>query len=235
MSVCSAPVWPNCIFFGDSITQRGFDEEGCYLSILASLFQRRADIVGRGFSGYNTRLCLPVLKILFPNPECLRNTSAFLIFLGANDASSGLQKVELSEYKSNLSLMIAHLVEMRFDRSKIFLITPPPVDEIGYVHNSSALEQPITRTFENTKRYANACLEVAKSDDVTCVNLFEAMAAQKNWRDFLIDGLHFARPGGVFCAGILANLLDPILPQKPNFPYWKDALELDLRNPFPLH
>ncbi|KAL5970489.1 hypothetical protein TSMEX_001784 [Taenia solium] len=196
MSVCSGPTWPNCIFFGDSITQRGFDEEGCYLSVLASEFQRRADIVGRGFSGYNTRLSLPVLKILFPNPECLQNTVAFFIFLGANDASSGLQKVELSEYKSNLSLMITHLTEMQFDRSKIFLITPPPVDEIGHVDNSSTLEQPITRTFENTKNYANACLEVAKSEDVTCVNLFEAMVAQKNWKGFLIDGLHFAKPGG---------------------------------------
>ncbi|EUB61576.1 Isoamyl acetate-hydrolyzing esterase 1 -like protein [Echinococcus granulosus] len=235
MSVCSLPTWPNCIFFGDSITQRGFDEEGCYLSVLASRFQRRADIVGRGFSGYNTRLCLPVLKILFPKPECLQNTSAFFIFLGANDASFESQKVELPEYRSNLSLMITHLTEMELDRSKIFIITPPPVDEIGQEPNHLTPEQPITRTFENTKNYANACVEVAKSDGVTCVNLFEAMAAQKNWKDFLIDGLHFAKPGGVFCAEILGTLLDSILPSKQNFPDWKYALELDLCKPFPLH
>ncbi|VUZ56067.1 unnamed protein product [Hymenolepis diminuta] len=32
--------WPKCIFFGDSITQRGYDVEGCYLGALASRFQR---------------------------------------------------------------------------------------------------------------------------------------------------------------------------------------------------
>lgn len=103
--------------------QRGYDVEGCYLGALTSRFQRfvnfyycwiclifrRADIVGRGFSGYTTRLCLPLLKILYPNAESLQNTAAFFIFLGANDASFGWQKVDLPEYKSNLCHMISYL------------------------------------------------------------------------------------------------------------------------------
>ncbi|VUZ56066.1 unnamed protein product [Hymenolepis diminuta] len=120
--------WPKCIFFGDSITQRGYDVEGCYLGALASRFQRRVDIVGRGFSGYTTRLCLPLLKILYPNAESLQNTAAFFIFLGANDASFGSQKVDLPEYKSNLCQMISYLqVEHLREPLKTLRSTPMPV------------------------------------------------------------------------------------------------------------
>ncbi|KAM7543196.1 hypothetical protein Aperf_G00000006871 [Anoplocephala perfoliata] len=223
-----------CIFFGDSITKRGYDIEGCYLSVLASRFQRRGDVVGRGFSGYNTRLCLPLLKQLFPSADSLQNTAAFFIFLGANDASLGSQKVELPEYKSNLCQMISYLCSLKLDKPQIFLITPPPVDEKKGEPLCIALHTPFTRTFENTKKYADACLEVAKTEGVMGVDLFEAMAAQERWKDFLIDGLHFSASGGRFCAEILGNLLENILPQ-PNFPDWQDALKLDLSKPIPLH
>ncbi|VDD74391.1 unnamed protein product [Mesocestoides corti] len=211
---------------------RGFDEEGCYLSVLASRFQRRADIVGKGFSGYNTRLCLPVLKVLFPNPESLLHTAAFFIFLGANDASFGSQKIEIPEYKQNLTLMVAHLSNMNLDREKIVLVTPPPVDETG----QEARNEPFARTFENTKKYAAACAEVAKEQRVAYVDLFEAIAAQENWKSFFIDGLHFAKPGGLFCGKVLGDALEPLLPSSmPFFPDWREALKLDLSNPFPLH
>ncbi len=65
--------------------------------------------MNRGFSGYTTRACLPLIKTLFPNPESLQNTAGFFIFLGANDASFESQKVELPEYKQNLAAMIQHL------------------------------------------------------------------------------------------------------------------------------
>ncbi|KAM7542555.1 hypothetical protein Aperf_G00000006901 [Anoplocephala perfoliata] len=224
-----------CIFFGDSITQRGYDIEGCYLSVLASKFQRRGDIIGRGFFGYNTRLCLPLLKQLFPNVDSVQNTAAFFIFLGANDASFESQKVELTEYKSNLRRMISYLCSLKLDKSKIYLISPPPVDEKKLEPLCIALDTPFSRTFENTKKYADACLEVAKMEGVTGVNLFDAMAAQEQWKDFLIDGIHFSASGGTFCAEILGNLLENILPPQPNFPDWQDALKLDLSKPIPLH
>ncbi|KAM3171724.1 hypothetical protein ACTXT7_016033 [Hymenolepis weldensis] len=224
--------WPKCIFFE---AQRGYDVEGCYLGALGSRFQRRADIVGRGFSGYTTRLCLPLLKILYPNAESLQNTAAFFIFLGANDASFGSQKVDLPEYKSNLCQMISYLQSLNFEKSKMFIITPPPVDETKKEPDSIALGRTFERTFENAQKYADACLEVAKQEGVTCVNIFAAMAAQINWRDYLIDGLHFSRQGGMFCAEILGTILENILPQKMNFPDWQDALKLDLSKPFPRH
>nr|CDS33527.1 isoamyl acetate hydrolyzing esterase 1 [Hymenolepis microstoma] len=225
--------WPKCIFFGDSLTQFGYTDEGCYLSILSSKFQRRVDIVGRGFSGYTTRLCLPLMKVLYPNAESLQNTTAFFIFLGANDASFRWQKVDIPEYKSNLRQMVSYLQSLKLEKLKIFLITPPPMDENKKEPDCIALDRPFTRTFENAKKYAEACLEVAMEKAVACVNIFAAIVAQENWKDYLIDGLHFSRKGGMFLAEILSSILEDFLPQKMNFPEWRDALKLDLSKPFP--
>ena len=46
---------PKIVLFGDSITQLSFSAKdrgfGCYIS---DAFQRRADVLNRGYSGYNT-------------------------------------------------------------------------------------------------------------------------------------------------------------------------------------
>lgn len=64
---------------------------------------RKADIISRGFSGYNTRQC----KALLPYLETdFQNISIAGVFLGANDANDPLvnpqQGVPLDEYKENL-------------------------------------------------------------------------------------------------------------------------------------
>ncbi|KAH8023210.1 hypothetical protein HPB51_011324 [Rhipicephalus microplus] len=71
-------VYPRIYLFGDSLTQRSHSDEGCWGSLVAEAFEsaselsrcryssacldqwfscRRCDVVVRGFSGYNTRMC----------------------------------------------------------------------------------------------------------------------------------------------------------------------------------
>ncbi len=52
---------------------------------LANSYQRKADIINRGFNGYNSRWALHLLDRVFPeeNPELLLAT----VFFGANDAA----------------------------------------------------------------------------------------------------------------------------------------------------
>lgn len=105
-------VYPRIFLFGDSLTQRSFSEEGCWGSLVAEAFERRCDVVVRGFSGYNTRMCKYVLPRIF-GPEDAGSVAAFVIFLGANDCSEpsdpGKQNVTLQEYVSNLEEMLHHL------------------------------------------------------------------------------------------------------------------------------
>ena len=53
--------YPRVILFGDSLTQYSFSHEGGWGTMLADKLQRKADVVVRGYSGYNTRWCRIIL------------------------------------------------------------------------------------------------------------------------------------------------------------------------------
>lgn len=73
----------------------------------------QADVVLRGYSGYNTRWALKVMSRAFDG-LCADGEwpLALTVFFGANDASipdrsSGFQHVPLDEYQSNLRSIIS--------------------------------------------------------------------------------------------------------------------------------
>lgn len=62
-----------------------FDPERLgWLALLAHWWERRFDVVNRGFSGYNTRWLLPLVDRLFV-PGGAAPVKLITIFLGAND------------------------------------------------------------------------------------------------------------------------------------------------------
>ncbi|CAN0465067.1 unnamed protein product [Hapterophycus canaliculatus] len=66
---------------------RRFDAERLgWLSLLAHWWERRFDVVNRGFSGYNTRWLMPLVeKIFVPDRDGNAPVKLVTIFLGAND------------------------------------------------------------------------------------------------------------------------------------------------------
>lgn len=57
-----------------------------WLALLAHWWERRFDVVNRGFSGYNTRWLLPLAKKLFvKDAAAAAPPELVMIFLGAND------------------------------------------------------------------------------------------------------------------------------------------------------
>ena len=48
--------WPRFVLLGDSLSQNAFDQDGSGTA-LQNLYQRRMDILNRGFSGYPTETC----------------------------------------------------------------------------------------------------------------------------------------------------------------------------------
>uniref|UniRef100_A0A0X3Q151 Isoamyl acetate-hydrolyzing esterase 1 homolog n=2 Tax=Schistocephalus solidus TaxID=70667 RepID=A0A0X3Q151_SCHSO len=164
------------------------------------------------------------------NPEDLKNCALFTIWLGANDASLAEQKVELPEYRNNLSQMITYLSsDLGLSSERIVLINPPPIDE-----TKEDPDKPKIRTLENTRLYAKACIEVAKANGVECVDMFNALLNQEDWQSYLIDGLHFCRKGSNFVTERLIPVVESRLsPCAMIFPHWVEALKLDLRKPIP--
>jgi len=191
---------PSIALFGDSITQFSFSEGG-WGACLADTYQRRADILNRGYSGYNTRWALRLLEQVFP--ESREPPVAATMFFGANDAAlpdgcAARQHVPVAEYKENLARMVA-VVRSRGVRS-IILITPPPVHEPARLEDLRARgEQGVElpeRTNEAVGQYARAVCEVAQDLDAPVVNLWKAFQQQEGWQTSLLnDGLHLTAAG----------------------------------------
>lgn len=76
---------PQFVLFGDSITQKSFGPGG-WGGALADAYQRRVDIINRGYSGYNTPWALPLLDHIFP-AEITGKVQLATVFFGANDAT----------------------------------------------------------------------------------------------------------------------------------------------------
>jgi lysophospholipase L1-like esterase len=99
------------VFFGDSITQHGFnvDIKG-WVAQLAHWWTRRIDVVNRGFSGYNSRWG----KLIVEDVVNRENPDFVFIFFGANDAvdESVLQHVPLQEYEENMREIIVKIKQV---------------------------------------------------------------------------------------------------------------------------
>jgi len=105
-------VRPQVVLFGDSITEQSF-RPGGWGAAVADTYSRKADVVVRGYSGYNTRWALFLMHHIFPL-DGIAPPLATTIFFGANDAAllgrtSERQHVPVSEYKENLKNIVNHL------------------------------------------------------------------------------------------------------------------------------
>ncbi len=207
------------VLFGDSITQFGYSlsEQG-WCAALASRFQRRADIIHRGFSGYNTRWA----KALLPSLVNADNVPEFIvIFFGANDAATDdHQHVPLSEYRDNLTAMCQYLFGLGMPGSSVLLVTPPPVHDEDWEAMSGIHGN---RTFAKAQQYASAVMEVGASLGVGVVNVFREIAKKKDFRECLMDGLHLGDHGNEILAEmVIAVLEERLTGWNPVFPDWTD-------------
>ncbi|KAL4019577.1 hypothetical protein IC575_018329 [Cucumis melo] len=194
---------PKIYLFGDSITEFSFADGG-WGSALTNHFTRKADVVVRGYSGYNTRWALKVIERVFPPSEEREAASplAVTVFFGANDAClpdryGAFQHVPLHEYKQNL-ISIVTFLKKKWPATRILLITPPPIDEEGRLQNPyvpNPLNEP-ERTNDAAGAYANACIAVAKECGVSVIDIWTKMQQVPGWeKACLSDGLHLTRNG----------------------------------------
>ncbi|XP_020580056.1 GDSL esterase/lipase At5g62930 [Phalaenopsis equestris] len=194
---------PRFVLFGDSITEQSF-RPGGWGAALADTYARKADIIVRGYGGYNTRWALFLLHRIFPL-NCTGAPAVTTVFFGANDAvilgrTSEKQHVPIEEYKQNLRKIVHHLKDCS-STMLIILITPPPVDENGrdeyarFLYGDKARVLP-ERTNEMTGVYANNCIELAQELNLPCVDLWSLMQKTVGWqKKFLRDGLHLTPEG----------------------------------------
>ncbi|KAL5725111.1 hypothetical protein ACHQM5_008291 [Ranunculus cassubicifolius] len=231
---------PQIVLFGDSITEQSF-RHGGWGSSLADTYSRKADVLVRGYGGYNTRWALFLLHHLFP-PSCEKPAVAATIFFGANDAAllgrtSERQHVPIDEYKENLRKIARHLKECS-PTMLVILITPPPIDEEGRfeyarsLYGDKAMELS-ERTNETTGVYAKECVEVAKELGLSSINLWSKMQETQGWqKKFLRDGLHLTEEGNGIVHQEVVKVLSAAWMNADEMPYdFPHHSQIDGKNP----
>lgn len=207
--------------------------------MIADHFQRRADVVNRGFSGYNTewaKLILP--KLLLSKDQA----DIVIIFFGANDSSlagpNPKQHVPLSSFRSNLVEMCTYLNSVGVSSSSLIFITPPALCESKWALTCKERGYDTTdRSSANTQRYAQAVLDVGQERDIVTLDLFGELSKKSNLDEYLSDGLHLSLQANK----VLADLAIPALEAKlqkqfpdPVFPQWRDVDHKNLPQSFGL-
>lgn len=101
---------PVILLLGDSLTQQGFGVNGGvgWASLLSRAYTRRADVLNRGYSGYNSRHAKSILKeSILPSIQ-QEHVLFCTVFLGTNDAAlpGERQHVPLDEYEQNLESIV---------------------------------------------------------------------------------------------------------------------------------
>ncbi|XP_077997059.1 isoamyl acetate-hydrolyzing esterase 1 homolog [Glandiceps talaboti] len=219
-------MWPKVILFGDSITQHSFNQDG-WGSSVADQLQRKCDVINRGVSGYNTRWGHIILPQIITK-DTASDVAMVTVFFGANDASmlkeNPQQHVPIDEYKQNLQKMVDYIVSVGIDKEKIVMIGCPPVFEKAWEEQCREKGTVLNRNNEVTGNYSKQCCEVAKTNNIECIDLWTSMQKDEKWERFLNDGLHLSSAGSKF----LADRLLPIVAKKTKYiplqyPYWADV------------
>ncbi|XP_061955239.1 GDSL esterase/lipase WDL1-like isoform X1 [Populus nigra] len=188
---------PQFVLFGSSIVQLSYINEG-WGAILAHIYARKADIVLRGYSGWNSRRAVQVLDQVFPEDAAIK-PSLVIVYFGGNDSvhphATGLgPHVPLPEYIENTRKIAMHLKSISDKTRVIFLSAPPASEEQIGIHLSDKID--MVRTNESCRIYSEACLEVCREMNLKAVDLWTAIQQVDNWETVCLkDGIHFAPEG----------------------------------------
>jgi lysophospholipase L1-like esterase len=225
------------LIFGDSITEFSYDPlpQGSALTqfgfggALQNTYTRRLDVIQRGLSGYNTDWALAILpKILEYEHTEQSQIKIATIFFGTNDAVfQGMQKVEIPQYVDNMRKMIQLLQDRGI---KVIVIGQGKHDKDNWNQRKPQdIEKGILRSNEHAMEYNRALDSLAQELKVAYVDLYAGFEQYEgNWRDLLIDGVHFTGEGYKV---MFQLVLDQIKKHYPEFlpenltyklPYWRN-------------
>ncbi|XP_048127157.1 GDSL esterase/lipase CPRD49-like isoform X1 [Rhodamnia argentea] len=208
------PERPQYVLFGSSIVQFSFSNGGWGAS-LADLYARKADIILRGYSGWNSRGALEVLEKVFPK-DAATQPSLVIVYFGGNDSMrahpSGLgPQVPLPEYIENMRKIAIYLKQSLSDCTRVIFLSAPPVNEEKIRESFSWISgkfQDIRRTNHACHVYSEACLELCREMNVKAVDLWTAIQKRDDWATACFtDGIHFSSEGSKIVVEEISRVL----------------------------
>ncbi|XP_050214323.1 GDSL esterase/lipase WDL1-like isoform X3 [Mercurialis annua] len=191
------PARPQFVLFGSSIVQMSYGNNG-WGAVLADLYARKADILLRGYSGWNSRRALQVLDQVFPKEAAIQ-PSLVIVYFGGNDSihphPTGLgPHVPLPEYIDNMRKIALHLKSLS-DATRLIFLSSPPVNDDQMRKNLSD-KFDMVRKNESCRIYSEACLELCREMNIKAIDLWTAMQKIDDWKNrCFTDGIHFTSEG----------------------------------------
>lgn len=195
---------PQILLFGDSITQHAAGRYG-WATELAEVYSRKADVINRGFSGYNSAVAWSMLKQSTALGVHGRGDNTLMvIFFGANDATAPdyYMHVPVDEYGENLRSIVRRSQES-MPGITIVVVTPPPIDEERLLE----FDWYAGRSTELAGAYAEEAASAAKDVGAGLLDIHNLMIRKPEWKAFLSDGLHLSPVGQAFLADELLKML----------------------------
>lgn len=193
--------FPKIVVFGDCLVESSVhhDVNGFALQVIET-YLNRADIVVRGFGGYNTSEIYPLCRsIIALKPQTV------LLGLGNSDSSleSQFQHVPLDSFTKNLETITSDLAA---HGAWPILITPTAPNEARIR----------SRSLAHTAAYALACRRVAEQMRIEIIDIFHAMQLFCNWETEMLlrDGFSLSRKGHELLARMAIQKLQVVLPSK---------------------
>lgn len=230
------PSRPQFVLFGSSIVQLSFSNGG-WGSILSDVYARKADIILRGYYGWNSRRAVQVLDHVFPK-DAATQPDLVIVYFGGNDSMgahpSGLgPHVPLAEYVENMRKIALHLKSLS-DSVRIIFLSCPPVDEARVGQGTSGIFSELIRTNELCKSYSEACKELCQELDVKVVDLFTALQQRDDWKAACFtDGIHLSEEGSKIVVAEILKVLKEA-EWKPSL-HWKSMpTEFSENSPYDL-
>eukprot|EP00249_Psilotum_nudum_P031991 c47062_g1_i1 orf=284-1126(-) len=234
----AASTRPLFVLFGASMVQYSFDIGG-WGAILADLYSRQADILLRGYAGWNTRRALEKLEEIFPQ-DSARQPALVIVFFGGNDSMAphptGLGcHVPLPECTENIRKIATHIMGLS-ETTRVIFISCPPVNEdmtkdlarqlamlksVDLPGKANDLTQRLIRSNDIARQYSEACINVCKELGLKYVDLWSTIQTRPDWRSScLSDGLHLAPEGSIVLVEEILKVLKTA-DWEPSL-YWKN-------------
>ncbi|KAJ4842349.1 GDSL esterase/lipase cprd49 [Turnera subulata] len=190
------PVRPQFVLFGSSIVQFSFGNDG-WGAVLADIYSRKADVLLRGYSGWNSRRALAVIDKVFPKDAPVQ-PSLVIVYFGGNDSihphPTGLgPHVPLPEYIENMRKIAIHLKSLS-DKTRVIFLSSPPMNDEHFLAKRGGSDA--VRTNEACRIYSEACLNLCREMNLKGIDLWNAMQQVDNWSTVCFtDGVHFSAEG----------------------------------------
>ncbi|XP_027068757.1 GDSL esterase/lipase WDL1 isoform X1 [Coffea arabica] len=189
------PERPQFVLFGSSIVQFSYSQDG-FGAILTDIYARKADILLRGYAGWNSRGALQVLEQVFPKHAAVQ-PSLVIVYFGGNDSmrpdpSGQGPHVPLAEYVENMKKIAFHLKSLS-DKTRVLFLSTPPVNEAQICEFFGRTCDQLCRTNESCRIYSEACIKLCRELDIKVVDLWTALQQRDNWLDVcFVDGIHLS-------------------------------------------